>query len=54
MAAIEIDAHQARKGEGCYMGQDEEAHARYILAIQLPEADVPKVAESEAGLTVSG
>ena len=54
MAVIEIDAHPARKGEGCYMGQDKEAHARYILAIQLPAVDVPKVAESEAGFTVSG
>ena len=54
VAAIEINAHQARKGKGCYMGEDEEAHARHILAIQLPEVDVPKVAESEAGFSVSG
>ena len=54
MAVIEINTHQTRKGKDCYMGQDEEAHARYILAIQLLEADVPKVVESEAGFPISG
>ena len=54
VAAIEINAHQTGKGEDYYLGQDEETHASFIFAIQLSEADVPKVAESKAGFTVSG
>ena len=52
VAAIEIDAYQDRKREDRYLGKNEEEHASHFLAIQFSEANVPMIAEFEAGPTL--